>query len=204
MNDNRNLVAAPLAQQPREDAPQPPDLRTIGPRGNDFVALRGWRPSDLPVIAEASQDPYIPLITTVPSRYTPAEGHAWLQRQHDQAAEGRGCPMAITATATGEVVGMAAINGINWAHRRAAVGYWILHRYRGQGFAKAALALLPDLAHELGLVRLEALVETGNQPSQAVCKAVGFTEEGTLSSYHRIGDEQRDMVMLAHLLPQTD
>jgi ribosomal-protein-alanine N-acetyltransferase len=109
--------------------------------------------------------------------------------------------MAITATATGDVVGMATINDINWAHRRAAVGYWILHRYRGHGFAKAALSLLPDLARELGLFRLEALVETDNQPSQAVCKAVGFTEEGTLHAYYRVGDEQRDMVVLAHLLP---
>jgi hypothetical protein len=70
MNDERNLAAAPLAQQPREDTPRPPDLRTVGPRSNDVVALRGWQPSDLPVIAEASEDPYIPLITTVPSRYT--------------------------------------------------------------------------------------------------------------------------------------
>ncbi len=112
--------------------------------------------------------------------------------------------MAITTTENGDVVGMAAINGINWAHRRAAVGYWILHRYRGQGFAKAALELLPDLARELGLLRLEALVETDNHASQAVCRAVGFTKEGTLRSYYRIGDKQRDMVMLANLLPPTN
>lgn len=204
MTGNRNIGAGPLAHQTSENAPPPLDLRTIGPRTNDLVTLRPWQPDDLPVIAEAGRDPYIPLITTIPSSYTTEEGHAWLRRQHDQAAKGRGRPMAITTTGNGDVVGMAAINGINWAHRRAAVGYWILHRYRGQGFAKAALALLPDLARELGLLRLEALIETGNHRSQAVCRALEFTEEGTLRSYHRIGDRQRDMVVFAHLLPPTN
>ncbi|HET6499322.1 MAG TPA: GNAT family protein [Amycolatopsis sp.] len=204
MTHDPNIDADPLPHQPGEDTPPPPDLRTLGPRSNDLVTLRPWLPSDLPVIAEASRDPYLPLITTIPSSYTTEEGHAWLRRQHDQAAEGRGRPMAITTTENGDVVGMATINGINWTHRRAAVGYWILHRHRGQGFAKAALALLPDLARQLGLLRLEALVETDNHPSQAVCRALGFTEEGTLRSYYRFGDEQRDMIVFARLLPPTD
>jgi len=86
--------------------------------------------------------------------------------------------MAIISRAAGQVTGMATINGINWTHRRAAIGYWILHRHRhrGRGFAKAAVSLLPGLARELGLIRLEAIIEPGNHPSQAVCRAVGFTE----------------------------
>lgn len=39
--------------------------------GPDFV-LRPWEMSDLPLIREASLDPYIPLITTIPSRYSDA------------------------------------------------------------------------------------------------------------------------------------
>src|SRR5216683_3622362 len=128
---------------------QSPDLQALPPRGNDIVLLRPWEPADLPAIAEASTDPYIPLITTVPAPYTPDEGTAWLQRQHDQAADGRGCPLAVISRSTWEVVGNAIITGIDWHHRRASIGYWILARHRSHGYARAAVALLPGLASDL-------------------------------------------------------
>jgi GNAT superfamily N-acetyltransferase len=62
---------------------------------------------------------------------------------------------------------MATITGINWIHCRAAIGYWILPRHRGHGFAKAAVSLLPDLARELGLVRIQALID--RQPRLPSC-----------------------------------
>ena len=193
---NNDQVRGPA----RPDSPTAPDLRSLPPRGNDVVVLRAWEEGDLTVIEEASNDPYIPLITTVPAPYTPQEGNAWLERQHCQAADGRGCPMAIISRSTGETAGLAPINGINWTHRRAAIGYWILDRCRGHGLARAAVSLLPGLARELELVRLEALIEPGNHASQAVCRALGFTEEGTLRSYYRIGGQNRDMVMFAQIL----
>lgn len=112
--------------------------------------------------------------------------------------------MAITTAADGDVVGMATITGIDWAHRRASIGYWILDRHRGHGFARAAISVLPDLARKLGLVRLQALIESDNHASQAACRAAGFTEEGTLRRYHRIGDHNRDMILFALILhPDT-
>jgi ribosomal-protein-alanine N-acetyltransferase len=177
-----------------------PDLRGVAPRGNDLVLLRPWQEADLPAIAEAASDPYIPQITTVPARYTAAAGAAWLQRQRDQLAQGRGCPRAIWARDAGRVVGLATIAGINWVHRRGDIGYWILPACRGRGYARAAVALLPGIAREIGLVRIEALIEPANSASQAVCQSAGFSREGLLRSYYRIGDENRDMIMFS-LLP---
>lgn len=194
-------------EQPRAGAgvgaspgPERPDLRKLRMPGNDLVLLRPWESDDLHVIAEAGRDPYIPLITSIPARYTPDEGTAWLRRQWDQAAAGSGCPMAVVARATNEAVGMATVNGIDWAHLRGDIGYWILDRHRGHGFATAAASLLPDLARQIGLIRLQALVEPDNHASQAVCRALGFAEEGTLRSYYRIGGQNRDMIMFARLL----
>jgi [ribosomal protein S5]-alanine N-acetyltransferase len=186
------------------DQTRPPDLRSLQPISNDTVLLRAWQPSDLPALAEATRDPYIPLITTVPTPYTPEQGHAWLQRQWDQAAEGRGCPHAIVTRDTHTVVGMATITGIDWTHRCAAIGYWTLPRHRGHGYAKTAVALLPALASRMGLVRLQALVEPSNHASQEVCRSAGFIEEGTLRRYYRIGNHNRDMIMFAMLLPIPD
>jgi ribosomal-protein-alanine N-acetyltransferase len=177
-----------------------PDLCGLAPRGNDVVLLRPWQEADLPAIAEASSDPYIPQITSVPAQYTAAAGAAWLQRQRDQLAAGRGCPMAIWARDSARVVGLATITGINWVHRRGDIGYWILSRDRGHGYARAAAALLPGMAREIGLVRIEALIEPANHASQAVCRSAGFVPEGRLRSYYRIGDENRDMIMFS-LLP---
>jgi [ribosomal protein S5]-alanine N-acetyltransferase len=180
-----------------------PDLRGLAPRGNDLVLLAPWQAADLPVIAEASGDSYIPQVTSVPARYTAAGGAAWLQRQRDQLAAGRGCPMAVWARESAQVVGMATIAGINWPHRRGAVGYWILSRHRGHGYARAAAALLPGIAAEIGLVRIEAMIEPANHASQAVCRSAGFVPEGLLRSYYRIGAENRDMLVFS-LLPAAD
>jgi ribosomal-protein-alanine N-acetyltransferase len=180
---------------------QPPDLRTLPPRSNEIVVLRPWQADNLPAIAEASTDPYIPLVTTIPVPCTPAESAAWLQRQDDQAAAGRGYAMAVISRRTGELVGNANLTRIDWHHRRASIGYWILARHRRNGYARAAVALLPALASDLGLVRIEALIEPDNHPSQAVCRSLGFTEEGTLHAWYRIGDRNRDMLLFARLLP---
>jgi [ribosomal protein S5]-alanine N-acetyltransferase len=188
-------------QPPARQASEPPDLRAVAPRSNGAVLLRPWQQADLPAVAEASTDPYIPQITTVPAPYTPGEGAAWLQRQRDQAAEGRGCPLAVISLSTGEVVGNAIITGIDWYHRRASIGYWLLARHRGHGYARAAVALLPGLASDLGLVRIEAQIEPGNRASLAICRSLGFTEEGTLRAWYRIGNQNRDMILFARLLP---
>jgi len=42
---------------------------------------RAWSLDDLPLVREASSDPYIPKITTVPADYTDHAGHAFLQGQ---------------------------------------------------------------------------------------------------------------------------
>jgi len=197
---NCGAAARRLASVAMSTLAGPPDLRGMPPRGDGAVRLRPWEAGDLAVIAEASADPYIPLITTVPAPYTPAAGRAWLERQEDQLSQGTGCPMAIWVPAAGQVVGLATIAGISWVHRRGGIGYWVLPRYRGCGYGRAAAALLPGVARDIGLVRLEALVEPGNRASLAVCQSAGFVPEGLLRSYYRIGNLNRDMIMLS-LLP---
>ncbi|AOS61160.1 GNAT family N-acetyltransferase [Actinoalloteichus hymeniacidonis] len=176
------------------------DLRDLPIRSDGRVLLRAWQIDDLPAIIEAADDPYIPLITTIPAGCSMVQASAWLRRQWTQAAEGFGIPLAIIDESTGESAGMVTINGIDWTHRRGAMGYWLLPRHRGKGLARAAVELTVGLARDLDLLRVEALVEVDNGPSQAVCRANGFAEEGTLRSYLRIGERHRDMIMFSRLL----
>jgi RimJ/RimL family protein N-acetyltransferase len=171
----------------------PPLEKVAGP-----VFLREWTRAGLPAIEAASQDPYIPRITTVPGSYTPAAGDAWLTRQRGHLANRRACPLAVVAKSTGEgsehVVGFAAVNRIDWGAGTAAVGYWILAEERGHGYAKAALALLSHSASLLGLRRLEALIERDNLASQATARAVGFAPSPQGDRTERLGDRDREML----------
>jgi len=45
------------------------------------IVLREFRDTDLELIREASRDPFIPLITSVPADYSEAEGLAFIKRQ---------------------------------------------------------------------------------------------------------------------------
>ena len=47
--------------------------------------LRPFVMADLHLVREAAQDPYIPLITTVPAAFTDTEGQRFIERQWDRA-----------------------------------------------------------------------------------------------------------------------
>lgn len=177
--------------------PAVPRLTALTEITGERVTLRDWTLDDLPALAEASRDPYIPLITTVPADYTEQAGRDWLARQHEHALYGAGRAWAVTSRETTHVLGFAVVHSISWHHRRAQLGYWILARHRGHGYARETVGLLAGLARDWGLTRLEAIIETGNDASIRVCESAGFTYEGTLRSYFRLGGRPRDMMMYA-------
>ncbi len=65
--------------------------------------------------------------------------------------------------------------------------------FLGQGWMSAGLgAVLSDAFGELGLHRLEANIQPGNQASIALVRRLGFTREGYSRRYLRIDGEWRD------------
>ena len=96
------------------------------------------------LVAEFAADPYVPLIGTIPTPYTPAEGLAYLDRQHQRLADGTGWSFAIAELATDRAVGGAGL----WLHRRRLRhrgGYAVAASARGRGIATAALTALTEL-----------------------------------------------------------
>ncbi|MEU6721999.1 GNAT family N-acetyltransferase [Nonomuraea sp. NPDC046802] len=77
------------------------------PVGESYL-LRPWRLDDVVVVEEASTDAYIPLITTVPSRYSEEEGKAFVRRQWSRTTDGVGYSFAI-AEAGGRAVGQIGL-----------------------------------------------------------------------------------------------
>lgn len=170
------------------------------PLSDGTILLRPWTEQDLPALEQASRDPYIPTITSVPSPYTYAEGLKWLERQHQRALENVGLPFCIADAQKDEPIGFIGLWLPNLPQGRAHFGYWMIPKSRRRGMASAALRLLSTwtFAH-LPVARLELWVELWNVASQRVAERAGFLREGILHSYIEVEKTRRDVIMYARI-----
>jgi len=95
-------------------------------------------------------------------------------------------------------LGAIGFNGLQRAHRKAELGFWLLPDHWGKGTIGQ---VMPDaLAYgfkELDLHRIEAVVEAGNDASSRVLRCHGFTHEGTLREAERKDGRWIDLEMWA-------
>lgn len=148
------------------------------------VVLRPFEDGDAALIASVTNDPLIPLITTVPTRSDPAEVRAFLARQHERLRTGAGFSFAIADADTDEAVGQIGLWTSEIAKGRATTGYWVASHRRRRGYAQAALAALTQWALTLDDVqRLQLHVEPWNEGSRRVAEACGYRREGLLRSW---------------------
>lgn len=168
------------------------------------VLLRPFAPSDLALVRQASADPYIPSITSVPRLFTEEAGHAFLERQRARDAEGDGYSFVI-APADEPTIGVGSI-GL-WLQEiesgRASIGYWLVAAARGQGLAAHALRAIVSFAFgTLSIPRLHLFVEPWNVASARTAEAAGFEREATLRGWERIEESQHDADCYALLLDE--
>ena len=95
---------------------------------------------------------------------------------------------------TGEIVGAVNLNEIvRGVFLSAYLSYYGSAAHAGQGLMREGVALLLRHAfRELGLHRLEANVQPGNERSLALVRALGFSKEGFSPRYLKIGGRWRD------------
>lgn len=168
------------------DYPEPP-------LGDDVVRLRPWRDADLPTVVEASRDPYIPKVTSVPAPYTKGAGERWLARQRGRQASGVGLSLAIADATDDAAVG--AVLAIHRGKGLYGLGYWLVRAARRRGFASRAVALIaPWALAQPGVSALEALVEPWNVASCRVVERAGFTRERLLPGEMSIAGRQADVL----------
>ncbi|MEP7765171.1 GNAT family N-acetyltransferase [Sanguibacter sp. 25GB23B1] len=179
---------------------RPLELPTLrGPR----VCLRAWRNSDVPAVQEASHDPLIPLMTSVPSTPGEAEALAFVARQHDRLRTRAGYVFAV-ADAEDLTVGLIGLFIAPGAGARASIGYWITASRRRQGYAAEALGVLTSWAlTHVDVDRLELYVEPWNTGSWRAAEQAGYAREGLLRAWERIDGTPRDMYMYAQLTAGT-
>ncbi|NHW47697.1 GNAT family N-acetyltransferase [Paenarthrobacter sp. MSM-2-10-13] len=162
--------------------------------------LRPFTAADVPVIQEASSDPLIPAITTVPASGSRQSALAFIERQHQRKVDGTGYSFAIADASSDQAVGQIRLWLKNLSQGRASIGYWAAPSHRGNGAASSALGALAawGLAQP-GIHRLELYVEPWNEGSWRAAERSGFVREGTMRSWLEIGGQRKDMYMYSRL-----
>jgi len=163
------------------------------------LVLREWRDSDVATIQEASHDPQIPLITTVPSTDDESEALAFIARQRNRMEARAGYVFAI-ADSSDQAVGHIGMFFVAGAGARVSIGYWIVPSQRRKGYAAEALRTLTKWAlNQADLDRAELYVEPRNEGSWRAAESAGYEREGLLRAWERIDGKPRDMFMYAQL-----
>ncbi len=171
------------------------------PPTDGTIRIRPWTMQDISTVEQASHDPYIPTVTSVPSVYTDDEGRAFVERQWKRGESGAGISLCIIAEATDTAIGFIGLRLENRAHGRASFGYWVVPNARGRGVATAAVRLVSAWAFStLGMARLEILVEPWNTGSISVAEHAGFQREGLLRSYEEFKGQRTDLIMHARIM----
>jgi [ribosomal protein S5]-alanine N-acetyltransferase len=77
--------------------------------------------------------------------------------------------------------GACGLNNLSKEHKKAEIGFWLLTDFWGQGIITEIIPIICKYAFEnLGLHRIEGLVETGNLNCKKAMKKIDFKHEGTM------------------------
>jgi RimJ/RimL family protein N-acetyltransferase len=157
-----------------------PTLR--GPR----VRLRPWRADDAGAVLTACQDEEIQHWTEVPVPYLVEHAEDFVGRAAADTWARGGAQFAVETVAGGSLVGAVTLfpprDGVGVG------GYWTVAGHRRAGLTGEALRVLSAWAFdELGLRRMELVVDPANVGSRRVAESAGFRAEGILRhrSVHR-------------------
>lgn len=129
---------------------------------------------------------------------------AWRRRLRRAASDWRddvGYAFHLVLRETGELLGAATMSNVRrGVSQTASLGYWVGEPHARKGYMTEAMPLILEFAFEqLGLHRVEAACLPINQPSRALLKRSGFTEEGLARRYLRIRSKWEDHLLFAIL-----
>jgi len=154
------------------------------------IVLRPPAPGDCDAFVAAmlaSRDLHRPWITMPETRAAYA---AYLER----TAPGNFAPYLVCRAEDGAIAGFANLSQIiRGPLQQAFLSYGAVAGHTGRGYMTAALGLvLREAFVALGLHRLEANIQPGNEASRALARRCGFALEGFSPRYLKVGDRWCD------------
>lgn len=170
----------------------------VTPPAHGPVVLRRFTDVDVQLAIELGDDPYVPLIGSLPAHPSSLQALEWIHRQHDRYTDGVGLSFAIADARTDRAVGAIGLWLKNLPAGRATVGCSVSPAQRRRGVASSAVTALTTFAWTIpDLHRIELYIEPCNIGSLQVAAAAGYQREGLLRSHQEIGGSRRDMLLYA-------
>ena len=162
----------------------PPLIRPIPDElVGDTVRLRAFLPGDTPTVFAAvteSVGDLAPYETWAHPGFTPEDAEDYVGYWIRSRSSGEAYAFAVVDP-SGRFLGTSLLSGIERAHGRANLGFWVRTTAAGSGVATAAGRLITRFGFDhLGLHRIEVLSSVHNAASRRVAEKLGAGLEGIL------------------------
>lgn len=163
------------------------------------LALRPLRADDAEDLARGAADPDVLKLAysdrIALSRPEVARGFI-AEQLPAMLAAGSAMMLGIFPAGAGPLLGAISLSNLDLEEGCGELGCWVVREARGQGVAADASALLCAWAfEELGLHRIQAVVDPANAAAEHVLRGLGFTVEGILRGAGRRSDGFHDCRM---------
>ena len=147
------------------------------------LRLRALREADAEAVQRYCSDREIASTTLhIPHPYPAGSAISWIRTHPEAYASGQSATWVMDLPGCG-LVGVIGL-GLQPAHRRAELGYWVGRPHWGQGYASEAARAVVACAFEgFGMYRVHAHHLSRNPASGAVLRRAGMRHEGTLRGH---------------------
>jgi ribosomal-protein-alanine N-acetyltransferase len=145
------------------------------------LLLRPIQPADAEALfAILSDEAAMQFYGHAPHR-TPDETHALIQEVQARYARRESIRWGVTRRGEDDLIGSCSLHHFDEGFHCAEIGYELARAWWGQGIAfEAVAAVLTYGFEEMGLHRIEAIIDIANERSKALLLKLGFTYEGNL------------------------
>jgi ribosomal-protein-alanine N-acetyltransferase len=147
------------------------------------LMLREIQPTDAEALFATFSDEQVMALYGHVQHRTVHDSRTLIRQLHEWYSRHEGIRWGITRRGDDaeEVIGSCGFYLFDEGFHRAETGYELRRAFWRQGIMREALSAILTFAFEnLGLYRVEAVVDDVNEPSKALLRSLGFTYEGTL------------------------
>jgi RimJ/RimL family protein N-acetyltransferase len=170
------------------------------PLTDGVIVLEPLEERFVPHFEALARDPDVLRYTRVPARRDGRFVAGWIAGYEQGWRDGARAGFAVVGDG-GQFLGMVGLIRIDWEQLEAEIGYVIAPAARGRGVARRAIGLVSWWGlGELGLARIEAVIDVQNEASLKVAERAGYTREGVRRSTHFKDGQRADMAIYS-LLP---
>jgi [ribosomal protein S5]-alanine N-acetyltransferase len=165
------------------------------------VVLRAFTDEDAHLAVELGDDPYIPLIGSLPAHPTAQQALEWIHRQRGRLAEGTGLSFVIADAESGNAVGAIGLSLRDLPVGRATAGYAVAPAHRSRGIATSALKALTAFAWTIPPCTGSSCTSSRGTPAPSMSRKRPATSGRAFRSHQEIGGARRDMLLYAATRP---